>query len=282
MGCHPARSHPGSTVDEVNLDDQTIVITGGARGIGAALAERFLTAGARHVALVDVLAEVEATADRLGQKCSAFVADVADPVGLEAVVGTVEQAHGDVGLFCANAGIATGADVFASPEVWQQTWRTNVFAHVVAAQTMLPRWLERGAGHLLVTASAAGLLTNLGDAPYSVTKHAAVALAEWLAVTYGDRGLHVACLCPQGVRTPMLMGGAGELGAEVVLAQGTIEPSAVADAVVDGLTDGRFLILPHPEVAGYYQRRATDTDRWLAGMRKLQARIDGSARDHGA
>jgi NAD(P)-dependent dehydrogenase (short-subunit alcohol dehydrogenase family) len=142
---------------------------------------------------------------------------------------------------------------------------------------MVPRWLASGRGRLLVTASAAGLLTNLGDAPYSVTKHAAVGFAEWVAITYGDRGIGVSCLCPQGVRTDMLLGGAGALGAEVVLAQGAIEPADVADAVVVGIADERFLILPHPEVATYYQRRAGDPDRWLGGMRKLQRQLDGSA-----
>ncbi len=259
----------------MELNGSVVVITGGARGIGAALAARFLDEGAAGVALVDVLDVVHDTAASLGPRCRAYVADVADVAALTAIVDDVEAHVGPITLFCANAGVATGADVFASAEVWDQTWRTNVYAHVAATQVMLPRWLARGEGHLLVTASAAGLLTNLGDAPYSVTKHAAVGLAEWLAATYGDRGLHVACLCPQGVRTPMLLGGAGELGAEVVLAQGAIEPAEVAEAVVAGLRDGRFLILPHPEVADYYQRRATDPDRWLAGMRRLQARIAG-------
>lgn len=264
----------------MDIAGKVVVITGGARGIGAALAQRFIHEGAAHVAVVDLLDDVHSTASDLGDRASAFVADVADQHALAGVVDQVESVHGAVGLFCANAGVATGADVFASAEVWDRTWRTNVYAHVVAAQVMLPRWADRGGGTLLVTASAAGLLTNLGDAPYSVTKHAAVALAEWLSITYGHQGLHVACLCPQGVRTPMLLGGAGELGAEVVLAQGAIEPSDVAEAVVHGLADGRFLILPHPEVAGYYQRRASDPDRWLGGMRRLQAKLNASLQHH--
>lgn len=258
----------------MDITGKVIVVTGGARGIGAALARRFLDGGATAVGLVDLSKDVHATGAALGERAAAFVADVADPAALGRVVTRMEERFGPIDLFCANAGVATGADVFADAAVWERTWRTNVFAHVVAAQVMLPRWLERGEGHLLVTASAAGLLTNLGDAPYSVTKHAAVGLAEWLAITYGDRGLHVACLCPQGVRTSMLLDGAGALGAEVVLAQGALEPEEVAEAVVAGLADGRFLILPHPEVADYFQRRATDPDRWLAGMRRLQARLD--------
>jgi NAD(P)-dependent dehydrogenase (short-subunit alcohol dehydrogenase family) len=147
---------------------------------------------------------------------------------------------------------------------------------------MVPRWLERGGGHLLLTASAAGLLSQIGDGPYSTTKAAAVGLADWLAITYGDRDIHVSCLCPQGVKTDMVLGGAGELGAEVVIAQGLIEPAEVAAAVVAGLAEERFLILPHPEVASYTQRKAADHERWLAGMRRLQARINaaGSSQAH--
>jgi len=155
-----------------------------------------------------------------------------------------------------------------------------VMAHVYAARALLPAWLEAGEGHLLITASAAGLLTNLGDAPYTATKHAAVGLAEWLSVTYGDRGLHVACLCPQGVRTPLLFGASdsptdGALAADVVKAQRILEPEEVADTVVEGLADERFLILPHPEVADYERARATDRDRWLGAMRRLQAKLLG-------
>jgi short-subunit dehydrogenase len=148
-------------------------------------------------------------------------------------------------------------------------------AHVYAARVLLPSMLARGEGYLLNTASAAGLLTNIGNAPYSATKHAAVGLAEWLSITYGDRGIKVSCLCPQGVRTNMLLGSPGDPSTEVVLAQGAIEPEQVADAVIDGLRAERFLILPHPEVSEYVRRKAEDPDRWLAGMRKLQARIMG-------
>jgi short-subunit dehydrogenase len=143
---------------------------------------------------------------------------------------------------------------------------------VYAVRAVLPSMLERGDGYLLHTASAAGLLTNIGNAPYSVTKHAVVALAEWLAITYGDRGVKVSCLCPQGVRTDMLLGAVGDLAGDAVAAQGIIEPDDVAEDVVTALRDERFLVLPHPEVLTYFQRKATDYDRWLAGMRRLQAR----------
>ena len=181
-----------------------------------------------------------------------------------------------VDVFCANAGILWGAppddpaDVIgpATPdEAWDRIWRVNVLAHVYAARAVVPRMLDQGGGHLVVTASAAGLLTILGNAPYAVTKHAALALAEWLSITYGDRGLRVSCLCPEFVRTDMLAS-AGEhlLGAAAV-----VEPEDVAAVVVEALQDGRFLILPHPEVAEFFRRKATDYDRWLAGMRRLQA-----------
>jgi NAD(P)-dependent dehydrogenase (short-subunit alcohol dehydrogenase family) len=262
----------------MQLDGTVAVITGGARGIGAALATRFLSEGAAGVTIVDVLADdVAATAERLGPRAHGIVADVTDQDAVEAAVADTEERFGPVDLFCANAGIATGTDIDGADELWDRAWRVNVFAHVVAARVMIPRWVERGGGRLLVTASAAGLLTNLGDAAYSATKHAAVGFAEWVSITYGDRGVQVSCLCPQGVRTDMLLGAAdGELAAEVVLAQGAIEPEEVAAAVVEGLADERFLILPHPEVADYYRNRATDTDRWLAGMRRLQARIVGA------
>lgn len=258
----------------MDIAGQVIVVTGAARGIGAALATRFVADGAAGVCCIDLDDAVAATAASLGAQALPVVADCTDETAIAAAVAATEERFGPVTLFCANAGIATGADIDAPPEVWERAWRVNVWSHVVAARVMVPRWIDAGGGHLLVTASAAGLLTNLGDAPYSVSKHAAVGFAEWVAITYGDRGVGVSCLCPQGVRTDMLLGGAGQLGAEVVLAQGAIEPSEVAEAVVEGLATERFLILPHPEVAGYYQFRAGDTERWLRGMRKLQRRID--------
>lgn len=258
----------------MELRDQVVLVTGGARGIGRALAERFLAAGAAGVAIVDLdPATTEAAAAELGDRALGLGADASDLAAVEAVVDATERRFGPIDLFCANAGIATGVGLDAPDEVWERAWKVNTFAHVQAARAMVPRWLERGGGHLLLTASAAGLLSQIGDGPYSTTKAAAVGFADWLAITYGDRGIHVSCLCPQGVKTDMVLGGAGELGAEVVIAQGLIEPEVVAEAAVAGLAEERFLILPHPEVAEYVQRKATDHDRWLTGMRRLQARI---------
>ncbi len=260
----------------MELTDKVVVVTGAARGIGFALAERFAAEGARGVVVADLdPADCLAAAERIGDNALDAAADVSVEADVARVVSRAEERFGPIDLFCANAGITTGQGVEAPEAVWQRIWGVNVMHHVYAARAVLPGYLARGGGYLLTTASAAGLLTSLGDAPYSVTKHAAVALAEWLAITYGDRGLKVSCLCPQGVRTDMLLGGTGHGGADVVLAQGAIEASAVADAVVAGLADERFLILPHPEVAEYYQRRATDPDRWQAGMRRLQARYFG-------
>jgi NAD(P)-dependent dehydrogenase (short-subunit alcohol dehydrogenase family) len=251
------------------------LVTGGASGIGKALATRFLAEGAAGVTIVDLDPEqVASVAADLGERCLGVSGDVSQEAAVRAAVDATEERFGPLELFCANAGIGTGAGIEASDDTWRRIFAVNVLSHAVAARVMIPRWLERGGGQLLVTASAAGLLSNLGDAPYTATKHAAVGLAEWIAITYGDRGVRVACLCPQGVNTPMVTGGAGLLAAEVVVAQGLIEPEAVADTVIEALRDGRFWVLPHPEVAEYVRRKANDVDRWLAGMRRLQARID--------
>jgi NAD(P)-dependent dehydrogenase (short-subunit alcohol dehydrogenase family) len=194
-----------------------------------------------------------------------------------ALIDDVESREGLIDLYCSNAGIARELDVDAPDEKWNDMWRVNVMSTVVAARHLMPRWVERGRGYLMVTASAAGLLSTLGDAGYSATKHAAVGLAEWIAITYGDRGIKVSCLCPQGVRTNMVFGPGtdGTLGAEQVRRLGVIEPEAVAEAVVHGLRDERFLILPHPEVATYFRNKAENHDRWLGGMRKLQRQLRG-------
>jgi NAD(P)-dependent dehydrogenase (short-subunit alcohol dehydrogenase family) len=261
----------------MELKDRVAVVTGGARGIGEALAAAFLAEGARGVAVVDLVqGEVDATAEQLGSGAIGLTADVSDPAAILSVVHEVEERLGPIDLFVSNAGIGSGSGVDTDAETWDRIWKINVLAHVHAARAVLPSMLARGEGYLLSTASAAGLLTQIGDLPYSVTKHAAVAVAEWLAVTYGDQGITVSCLCPQGVRTDLLAQAMGHSSVETVVSQGLLEPSDVATAVVAGLRDERFLILPHPEVAQYYERRATDTDRWLAGMRRLQARIVGA------
>ena len=255
----------------------TIVVTGAASGIGAALARAFAAEGAGRLWLADLdEAGAVAVADELGPTATGVGLDVADETAVAALVARVES-EGPIDLFCANAGIATGSGLEAPDPAWQRIWDVNVMAHVYAARALLPAWIERGRGHLLVTASAAGLLTNLGDAPYTATKHAAVGLAEWIAITHGDAGVGVSCLCPQGVRTPMVMGGleAEQMAAGIVELMGLIEPEACAEAAIEGLRADRFLILPHPEVAEYQRNKVTDPDRWLAGMRKLQRRLQG-------
>ena len=251
------------------------VVTGGGSGIGRALARRLAAGGARVVVNDIDPGAAKAVADEIGGL--AAPADVATRDGVAGLVAAARDHLGEIDLYCSNAGIAVAGDVngegpAAAEADWQRSWDVNVMAHVRAAEQLLPGWLDRGDGHLVITASAAGLLTMLGTAPYSVTKHGAVGYAEWLAATYGHRGLKVHCLCPQGVRTNMLSA-AGRAG-DVVLRESAIEPEAVAEAVSSGMADERFLILPHPEVAGYYALRAGDTDKWLRGMNRLQQRID--------
>jgi NAD(P)-dependent dehydrogenase (short-subunit alcohol dehydrogenase family) len=256
----------------MNLSGSGAVVTGGGNGIGRALARRLAAGGARVVVNDLDAAAATAVADEIGG--SAVPADVSTEEGVLALVAAAGEYLGEIDVYCSNAGIAAGTAVDGTDETWQRSWEVNVMAHVRAARQLLPGWLGRRSGRMVITASAAGLLTMLGTAPYSVTKHAAVGYAEWLAVTYGHRGVQVHCVCPQGVRTNMLAG-SGRAG-DVVLQQGAIEPEAVADAVWEGMADGRFLILPHPEVAGYYALRAEDTDKWLRGMNRLQQRIDES------
>ena len=205
-------------------------------------------------------------------------ADVTKDDDVARLIATAESEYGPIDLFCANAGIGTGTGLDSPDATWDAVLNVNIRAHVVAARQMVPKWLERGGGYWLTTASAAGIVTQIGDAPYSVSKHAAVALAEWLSITYGARGIKVSCLCPMGVDTPLLReglsGGDEGLGARVVEAAGTIlQPEQVADVVLQGIADEQFLILPHPEVLEYFRFKAGDYDRWLAGMQRLQARV---------
>jgi NAD(P)-dependent dehydrogenase (short-subunit alcohol dehydrogenase family) len=252
------------------------VVTGGASGIGRALAERFAIEGARAVVVADLdEAGAKAVADTLG--CDVRLGaglDVTRPDQVGALVDRIEDEIGGIDLWCSNAGIGAGLDL-GTDEDWERSWRIHVMAHVYAARALMPRMVERGRGHMLVTASAAGLLTEMDTAPYAVTKHGSVAIAEWLAINYGDAGVEFSCLCPQAVRTPLL---AGLGAASTTLAAGDpVEPTEVADAVVAALAEGRFLILPHQEVADYERRRASDRDRWLAGMRRLRARARAGA-----
>jgi NAD(P)-dependent dehydrogenase (short-subunit alcohol dehydrogenase family) len=259
----------------MRVTGKNIVITGAASGIGAALARRFAAEGAAGICLAD-LDKDAATRVAAGLECRTVVrrTDVGDEGQVRAMAEAASEL-GPIDLMCSNAGIGTGAGLDATDEQWAATWAVNVQAHVYAARAVLPGMLERGSGYFLHTCSAAGLLSQPGDAPYAVTKHAAVAFAEWLALTYGDRGIGVSALCPQGVRTPLLTGGLdGHLAAKAVAAAGKIlEPEEVADAVVAGLDAEKFLILPHPEVAEYVRRKAADPDRWLSGLRRLVAGV---------
>ncbi|WP_405711115.1 MULTISPECIES: SDR family oxidoreductase [unclassified Streptomyces] len=238
-----------------------VVVTGAGGGIGAALARRFAAEGARVVVNDLDAARIEALAEEIGAVAVAGDASRIVDAARDALDGTVD-------VYCANAGLASPGDVFADEEVWAAAWDVNVMAHVRAARVLLPDWLERGSGRFVSTASAAGLLTMIGAVPYSVTKHGVVAFAEWLSLTYRHRGVKVHAICPQGVRTDMLTA-AGSAG-ELVLAPGAIEPEAVADALFDAMAEDRFLVLPHPEVAGYYRARSKDTDHWLGSMNHLQ------------
>jgi NAD(P)-dependent dehydrogenase (short-subunit alcohol dehydrogenase family) len=259
----------------MRVTEKNIVITGAASGIGAALARRFAAEGAAGICLADLDADAAARV-AAGLECRTVVSrtDVGDEAQVRAMVETAAEL-GPIDLLCSNAGIGTGAGLEATAEQWAATWAVNVQSHVYAARAVLPSMLDRGEGYLLHTCSAAGLLTQPGDAPYAVTKHAAVAFAEWLALTYGGQGIKVSALCPQGVRTPLLTGGLdGQLAAKAVAAAGAIlEPEEVAEAVVAGLDAERFLILPHPEVAEYVRRKADDPDRWLSGLRRLVAGV---------
>jgi NAD(P)-dependent dehydrogenase (short-subunit alcohol dehydrogenase family) len=266
----------------MDLAERIVVVTGGASGIGRAMCERFAVAGARAVVVVDRDAEGAArVAEGLGDQGRALSADVSVEADVGALVERTEEEVGPIDLFASNAGLGGGGGVDAPDEVWSALWSVNVMAHVYAARALIPRMVERGGGYLLATASAAGLLTNIGNAPYSVSKHAAVALAEWIAISHGDQGIKVSCLCPMGVDTPMLRAGSSDLSGEAASTQGVVTPERVADVVVEGLADERFLILPHPEVADYERRRAGARDRWLAGMRRLHATLTAAHRADG-
>ncbi|GHA89821.1 SDR family oxidoreductase [Streptomyces chryseus] len=251
------------------FQDAGVVVTGAGGGIGAALARRFAAEGARVVVNDLDASRIKAIADETGATAVAGDASAIVEEAREALGGRVD-------VYCANAGLASPGDAFADEAVWAAAWDVNVMAHVRAARALLPDWLERGSGRFVSTVSAAGLLTMVGAAPYSVSKHGALAFAEWLSLTYRHRGVKVHAICPQGVRTDMLTA-AGSAG-ELVLAPTAIEPQDVADALFDGMAADRFLILPHPEVAGYYQARAGNPDRWLAGMNHLQQKWEEAGR----
>jgi len=263
----------------MRLSGRVAVVTGGASGIGRALARRAVAEGAAGVVVADLDgAGAEAVAGELGPAAVGIGCDVSSETVLRGVLSAAEGAFGPVDAFFANAGIVAGAGEDTADDTWDRALAVNLRAHIVAARLLVPGWLERGSGCFVVTASAAGLLTQIGVAPYAVTKHAAVAFAEWLSVTYGDRGIHVACVCPMGVDTPMLAGGMETAAAESVRSAGAVlSPDDVAAVVVEGLAEERFLILPHPEVLEYWRRKTSDYDRWLAGMRRLRRAVESPA-----
>jgi NAD(P)-dependent dehydrogenase (short-subunit alcohol dehydrogenase family) len=255
-----------------SLRDSTVAVTGAGGGIGAALAHRFAAEGAR-VAVNDLDADkaravAGGIAAEFGDKAAVAVpgdASTVVPAAREALGGTIDT-------FCANAGVGTAGGPEAPDGLWDTAWDVNVMAHVRAARELVPGWLEQGRGRFVSTVSAAGLLTMIGSAPYSVTKHAALAFAEWLSLTYRHRGIDVHAVCPQGVRTDMLAGTG--LAGDLVLRETAIEPEDVADSLFDAMAAGRFLVLPHAETAGFYAARASEPDHWLGGMNKMQRKLE--------
>ena len=251
----------------MEIPGRIVVVTGAASGIGRALVEAFARDGAKLV----VSADIDPDGAEDAAKASGGVAmptDVSREEDIRSLVETVEERHGPIDIFCSNAGILVTGGPEVANETWQRIWDINVMAHVWAARHVVPHMVERGGGYLLNTASAAGLLNQVGAAPYAVSKHAAVGFAEWLAITYGEKGIGVSVLCPQSVRTAMTQG-----RESVAAIDGQLEPGPVADACLDAIRAGHFLVLPHPEVLEYMRRKTRDYDRWLGGMRRLNRRF---------
>ena len=260
----------------MQLENRIAVVTGGASGIGKALVERFAAEGARHLVVLDRdEAGARAVAESVGGTGRGL--DVSDEAAIRAVVAETESERGPIDLFVSNAGFVTGGGLEIANEEIQRMWEVHVLAHVYAARAVLPSMIERGEGYLLNTASAAGLLAQIGSLAYSVTKHAAVSLAEWIAITHGDQGIRVSVLCPQAVETNIGANspsrGRMADGPGVASRDGVLKAEQVADCVIDALAEERFWVLPHPEVAEYAKRKASDVDRWLAGMRRWQGRM---------
>jgi NAD(P)-dependent dehydrogenase (short-subunit alcohol dehydrogenase family) len=269
----------------VKVAGKVAIVTGGGNGIGRAVAARLAGAGARVlVADLDAEAADQASAEINETHPGATISaggDVSDEVTIRGLITMVKDAYGPADLFFANAGIATGRGLNAGEDVWDRAIEVNLRAHIRAARLMLPGWLERGEGYFVSTASAAGLLTQIGSPVYAVTKHAAVAFAEWLSITYGDQGVRVSCLCPMGVNTNLLRAGAANAdepmsaasSKAVTSAGAVLEPDQVAEVVMEALADERFLILPHENVLEMYRQKSSDYDRWLRGMRRYQSRL---------
>lgn len=261
----------------MDVTGKIVVVTGGASGIGRALCERFAAEGAAAIVVADIDEQgIDATVTTLNKsqdttQVMGVYTDVAKEQDIKQLVSTTQQRFGPVDLFCSNAGVFTTGDENVANEEWQKIWNINVMSHIYAARHLLPAMVARGEGYLLSTASAAGLLSQIGSAPYSVTKHAVIGFAEWLSITYGRQGIKVSVLCPQAVRTEMI---AGSANGGVAGVDGILEPEQVADTVVEALASERFLILPHPEVLTYMRRKTDDYDRWLGGMQRLNQQVE--------
>jgi NAD(P)-dependent dehydrogenase (short-subunit alcohol dehydrogenase family) len=254
----------------MQIQGKVVVVTGGGNGIGRALALRFAHEGARLVAVADIDQSngLKVQLEIEKGRGAFYTCDVSSEDQVKLLVEKVTNVAGQIDIFCSNAGIGVAGGPEASDQDWRLSWDINLMAHVYAARAVLPQMIARKEGYLVQTVSAAGLLTQIGSAPYSVTKHAALGFAEWLAVTYGDQGIRVSALCPQGVRTNMLL--KGEFAGGAFLLEGALEPDQVAGDVIDAIAEERFMILPHPEAAKYFQNKANDYERWIRGMRKLQ------------
>ena len=279
----------------MEISGKVAVVTGGASGAGRALGLGLAARGAAGVAVCDIdgdgAARVAAEIEAAGGRALAVAADMTRESDVQALVARTEEAFGPAGLFFSNAGIIVAGGEEAADDAWSKIWAINVHSHVYVARAVLPGMLARGEGYLVITASAAGLLTQLGSAPYAVTKHAAVAFAEWLSITYGDRGLRVSALCPQAFSSNLLVTSRREAGADALpeiaagpaggsaqaAVDGVLTSEQVATCALDGIATEPFLMLPHPDVATYEQRRTADRDRWIRGMRRMQARLSGPA-----
>lgn len=256
----------------MELRDKIAVITGGGSGIGKALATRFVAEGAKQVVVVDINTEnAKAVAKELG--CIAMTADVSREEDIRRVIEDTETRVGPIDLFCSNAGVGLGESLDSPNNEWQLSWDINVMPHVYAARHLVPRMVARGGGYFLNTASAAGLLNQIGGSAYAVTKHAAVGFSEWLAIHHAHEGIKVSLLCPQAVRTPMTESDNDSVAAASV--DGMMEPEELAEIVVEKLKDESFLILPHGEVLEYMQRKTSNYDRWISGMNRLMKKLTG-------
>ena len=247
----------------MNPEGRIAVVTGAAGGIGGALVAELADRGARNV----IAADLPGTG-------AEYVLDVSDEQATQALIQDVEQNIGPIDMWFANAGVATNSGPEAPDEDWERQWRVNVMSHVFAARDMLPRWVERGEGHLVTTASMAGILSAAGDAAYSATKHAALGLSEWIAFTYGDKGVRVSCVCPGAVDTAMLRAGAGGDAAKasaIIGGGGVIAPNDAAERILDAVEQDQFLILTHPEMQPFVVVKAEDPERWIRGMKRLWA-----------